>query len=87
MVINREFKPYSKSYIHTLLFPGASIMSIPNQEKQLLQIQNSFLIFQFFLINPKNFYIELNKRDNNFNINKMKIPINNYLLNIWTNLQ
>jgi hypothetical protein len=86
MVINREFKPYSKSYIHTLLFPGASIMSIPNQERQLLQIQNSFLLFQFFLINPKNFYIELNTRDINHNMNKMKIPINNYPLNIWTNL-
>ena len=84
--INRDFDPYLKSYIHTLLFPGASIMSIPNQERQLLQIQNSFLLFQFILINQKNFYIELNTRDINHNKQKMKIPINNYPLNIWTNL-
>ena len=84
--IIKEFEPYSKSYIHILLLGGISIMSIPSQEKHLLQIQNTFLLFQFFLINHKSFNIELNVRDINNNKKKMKIPINNYPLNIWTNL-
>ena len=84
--INKEFEPYSKTYIHTLLNAGTSIMSIPNQERQFLQIQNSFLLFQFILINPKGFFIDLNLRDKNHNKKKLKIQINNYPLNIWTNL-
>ena len=83
--INKEFEPYSKSYIHILLLGGVSIMSIPNDD-HLLQIQNTFLLFQFLLINPKGFNIELNVRDINNNKKKMKIPLNNYPLNIWTNL-
>ena len=84
--IIKEFEPYSKSYIHTLLIGGTSIMTLPNKEKEFLQIPNPFLLFQFVLINPKNFNIELNIRDINNNNKKMKIPINNYQLNIWTNL-
>ena len=61
-------------------------MSLPNQDNQLLQIKNYFLLFQFFLLNQKNIYIELNIRDIYNNSKKMKIPFNNYPLNIWTNL-
>lgn len=84
--IIKEFEPYTKSFIHILLLGGTSIMSLPNQEKQFLQIQNSFLLLQFVLLNQKNIYLELTIRDINNNIKKMKIPINNYPLNIWTNL-
>ena len=84
--INKEFEPNIKSYIHILLLGGSSIMSLPNQDNQLLQIKNYFLLFQFFLLNQKNIYIELNIRDIYNNSKKMKIPFNNYPLNIWTNL-
>ena len=84
--IIKEFEPLCKSYIHILLLGGTSIMSLPNQENQFLQIKNSFLLFQFVLLNQKGIYIELNARDINNNMKKMKIPINNYPLNLWTNL-
>lgn len=84
--IIKEFEPNSKSYIHSLLIGGTSIMVLPNKEKQFLQIPNPYLLFQFVLINPKAFNIELTIRDTNNNNKKMKIPINNYPLNSWTNL-
>ena len=83
--IIKEFDLSSKSYIQILL-GGSSIISLPNQDNQLLQIKNPFLLFQFIILNLKNFEIELNIRDINNNNKKMKIPINNYPLNIWTNL-
>ena len=83
--IIKEFDPSSKSYIQILL-GGSSIISLPNQDNQLLQIKNPFLLFQFIILNLKNFEIELSIRDINNNNKKMKIPINNYPLNIWTNL-
>ena len=61
-------------------------MSLPNQDNQLLQIKNYFLLFQFFLLNQKNICVELNIRDIYNNSKKMKIPFNNYPLNVWTNL-
>ena len=97
--ITKEVEPYSKSPIHTLFIGGESIMSIPNKEKEFLQLQNSFLLFQFVLLNLKDFNIELNLRDKKQNKTKIfittnrtekkmlgKIIINNYPQNIWTNL-
>ena len=85
--IKKEFEPYSKSYYHILLTGGVSILSLPNLDKQPLQIQNLFLLFQFVLINNKNFLIELNVRDYNNSKKMLKITLdNNYPLNIWTNL-
>ena len=85
--IQKEFEPYSKSYYHILLTGGVSILSLPNQDKQSLQMQNLFLLFQFVLINNKNFLIELNVRDHNNSKKMLKITLdNNYPLNIWTNL-
>ena len=84
--IKKEFEPYSKSYYQILLNGGVSILSLPIQEKQLLQMQNFFLLFQFVLINPKSFLIELNVRDDINNKKLLKIALdNNYPLNIWTN--
>ena len=73
-------------------------MIIPNQDKQFLQLQNPLLLFQFILLNPKGFSIEINSRDTNHNKRKIfittsitdkksigKISINNYPPNIWTN--
>ena len=85
--IKKEFEPYSKSYYQILLNGGVSILSLPIQEKQLLQISNFFLLVQFVLINPKSFLIELNVRDDVNNKKILKITLdNNYPLNIWTNL-
>ena len=67
--IEKEFDIYSKAYIHILFEGGKSIMTIPSKEKQSLQLQNYFLLFQFILINPEGFNIELSLRDtkeNNF---------------------
>ena len=96
--ITKEFEPYSKSPIHVLYEGGTSVMIIPNQDKQFLQLQNPLLLFQFLLMNPKGFNIELNSRDTNHNKRKIfittsitdkksigKISINNYPSNIWTN--
>lgn len=85
--IKKEFEPYSKSYFHILLTGGVSILSLPSQDKQTLQMTNLFLLFQFVLMNPKGFLIELNVRDF-FNTKKLlKITLdNNFPLNIWTNL-
>ena len=85
--IKKEFEPYSKSYYQILLNGGVSILSLPIQEKQSLQISNFFLLVQFVLINPKSFLIELNVRDDVNNKKILKITLdNNYPLNIWTNL-
>ena len=96
--IEKEFDIYSKAYIHILFEGGKSIMTIPSKEKQSLQLQNYFLLFQFILINPEGFNIELSLRDTNNNKRKIifnnnisesimgKILINNYPINIWTNL-
>ena len=85
--IKKEFEPYSKSYYQILLNGGVSILSLPIQEKQSLQMSNLFLLFQFVLINPKSFLIELNVRDDINNKKMLKITLdNNYPLNIWTNL-
>ena len=96
--ITKEFEPYSKAPVHVLYEGGASIMIIPNQDKQFLQLQNPLLLFQFILLNPKGFSIEINSRDTNHNKRKIfittsitdkksigKISINNYPPNIWTN--
>jgi len=85
--IKKEFEPFSKSYFHILLTGGVSSLSLPSQDKHSLQMTNSFLLFQFVLMNPKSFLIELNVRDYT-NIKKLlKITLdNNYPLNIWTNL-
>ena len=96
--ITKEFEPYSKTPIHVLYEGGVSVMIIPNQDKQFLQLQNPLLLFQFLLLNPKGFNIELNLRDTNHNKRKIfittsitdkksigKISINNYPPNIWTN--
>ena len=96
--ITKEFEPYSKTPIHVLYEGGVSAMLIPNQDKQFLQLQNPLLLFQFLLLNPKGFNIELNLRDTNHNKRKIfittsitdkksigKISINNYPPNIWTN--
>ena len=48
--IKKEFEPYSKSYYQILLIGGVSILSLPIQEKQLLQMSNVFLLVQFVLI-------------------------------------
>ena len=85
--IKKEFEPYSKSYYQILLNGGVSILSLPIQEKQSLQISNFFLLVQFVLINPKSFLIELNVRVDVNNKKILKITLdNNYPLNIWTNL-
>ena len=85
--IKKEFEPYSKSYYQILLNGGVSILLLPIQEKQSLQISNFFLLVQFVLINPKSFLIELNVRDDVNNKKILKITLdNNYPLNIWTNL-
>ena len=47
--IKKEFEPYSKSYYQILLNGGVSILSLPIQEKQSLQISNFFLLVQFVL--------------------------------------
>ena len=71
--ITKEFEPYSKTPIHVLYEGGASVMIIPNQDKQFLQLQNPLLLFQFLLLNPKGFNIELNLRDTNHNKRKIFI--------------
>lgn len=96
--ITKEFEPYSKTPVHVLYEGGTSVMIIPNQDKQFLQLQNPLLLFQFILLNPKGFSIEINSRDTNHNKRKIfittsitdkksigKISINNYPPNIWTN--
>ena len=78
------------------------MLSIPINEKHSLQINNNCLLFQFILFNNKAFSIEIGIRDKTdtkrrFNITSsvkevdpkplyVKIPINDYPLNIWTNL-
>ena len=85
--IKKEFEPYSKSYFHILLTGGVSLLSLPGQDKHSLQMTNSFLLFQFVLMNPKSFLIELNVRDYTNTKKLLKITLdNNYPLNIWTNL-
>ena len=85
--IKKEFEPFSKSYYNILLTGGVSILSLPSQDKQNLQMTNLFLLFQFVLMNHKSFLIELNVRDNNNAKKMIKINLdNNYPLNIWTNL-
>ena len=85
--IKKEFEPYSKSYFHILLTGGVSILSLPSQDKQTLQMTNLFLLFQFVLMNPKGFLIELNVRDFSNTKKLLKITLdNNFPLNIWTNL-
>ena len=85
--IKKEFEPYSKSYFHILLTGGVSILSLPSQDKQTLQMTNLFLLFQFVLMNPKGFLIELNVRDFTNTKKLLKITLdNNFPLNIWTNL-
>jgi len=85
-----------------LQFGGVSTLSIPINEKHSLQINNSCLLFQFILFNNKSFSIEIGIRDKTdtkrrFNITSsvkeidskslyVKIPLNEYPLNIWTNL-
>ena len=84
--IQKEFEHYSKSYYQILLTGGVSILSLPNTDKQVLQISNLFLLFQFVLINHKSFIIELIVRDTNNNKKSIKITLNNdFPLNIWTN--
>ena len=85
--IKKEFEPYSKSYYQILLNGGVSILSLPFQDKQSLQMSNLFLLFQFVLINPKSFLIELNVSDDINNKKILKITLdNNFPLNCWTNL-
>jgi len=100
--ISKEFEAHTKSYIYSLQFGGVSTLSIPINEKHSLQINNSCLLFQFILFNNKSFSIEIGIRDKTdtkrrFNITSsvkeidskslyVKIPINDYPLNIWTNL-
>ncbi len=85
--IKKDFEPYSKSYFHILLTGGVSILSLPSQDKQTLQMTNLFLLFQFVLMNPKGFLIELNVRDFTNTKKLLKITLdNNFPLNIWTNL-
>ena len=85
--IKKEFEPFSKSYFHILLIGGVSSLSLPGQDKHSLQMTNSFLLFQFVLMNPKSFLIELNVRDYTNTKKLLKITLdNNYPLNIWTNL-
>ena len=100
--IVKEFEPHSKSHIFSLQFGGVSMLSIPINEKHSLQINNNCLLFQFILFNNKAFSIEIGIRDKTdtkrrFNITSsvkevdpkplyVKIPINDYPLNIWTNL-
>jgi hypothetical protein len=100
--ITKEFEPHSKSHIYFLQFGGVSMLSIPINEKHSLQINNNCLLFQFILFNNKAFSIEIGIRDKTdskrrFNITSsvkevdpkplyVKIPINDYPLNIWTNL-
>ena len=85
--IKKEFEPYSKSYFHILLTGGVSMLILPAQDKQILQMTNLFLLFQFVLLNHKGFLIELNVRDNTNSkkISKINLDIN-YPLNTWTNL-
>ena len=85
--IKKEFEPYSKSYFHILLTGGVSSLFLPAQNKQILQMTNLFLLFQFVLIVHKSFLIELYVRDNKNNKKLLKITLdNNYPLNTWTNL-
>ena len=100
--ISKEFEPHTKSYIYYLQFGGVSVLSIPINEKHSLQINNSNLLFQFMLYNTKSFSIEIGIKDKGdtkrrFNITTsvkdvdqknlyVKIPLNDYPLNIWTNL-
>ena len=85
--IKKDFEPYSKSYFHILLTGGVSILSLPSQDKQTLQMTNLFLLFQFVLMNPKGFLIELNVRDFTNTKKLLKITLDdNFPLNIWTNL-
>ena len=85
--IKKEFEPYTKSYYHILLTGGVSSLLLPAQEKQMLQMSNLFLLFQFVLMNHKSFLIELNVRDYTNAKKILKITLNNnYPLNIWTNL-
>ena len=85
--IKKEFEPYSKSYFHILLTGGVSMLILPAQDKQILQMTNLFLLFQFVLLNHKGFLIELNVRDNTNSKKILKINLdNNYPLNTWTNL-
>ena len=85
--IKKEFEPYSKSYFHILLTGGVSSLFLPAQNKQILQMTNLFLLFQFVLIDHKSFLIELYVRDNENNKKLLKITLdNNYPLNTWTNL-
>ena len=85
--IVKEFEPFSKSYYHFLLIGGISSLFLPAQDKQMLQMTNSFLLFQFVLMNQKGFLIELNVRDSFNNKKIIKVTLdNNFQLNIWTNL-
>ena len=85
--IKKDFEPYSKSYFHILLTGGVSILSLPSQDKQTLQMTNLFLLFQFVFLNPKGFLIVLNVRDFTNTKKLLKITLdNNFPLNIWTNL-
>ena len=84
--IKKEFEPYSKSYYQILLTGGVSVLSLPSNEKQSLQISNLFLLVQFVLIKRKGFIIELIVRDNFNNKKMIKIVLNNdFPLDIWTN--
>ena len=99
---SKEFEPHSKSNIYYLNFGSVSSLTTPIDEKHSLQIKNSCLLFQFMLYNIKSFSIEICVRDKTdtkrrFNLTSsvkeiesknlyIKIPFNNYPMNIWTNL-
>jgi hypothetical protein len=100
--ITKEFESHTKTYIYSLPFGGVSGFSIPINEKHSLLINNSCLLFQFILFNNKSFSIEIGIKDKSdtkrrFNLTSsikeieskslyIKIPLNDYPLNIWTNL-
>ena len=100
--IIKEFETHTKSYVYYLQHGGVSMLSIPINEKHSLQINNSSLLFQFILFNNKSFSIEIGIKDKSdtkrrFNLTSsikeneskslyVKIPLNDYPLNIWTNL-
>ena len=100
--ITKEFEAHSKSYIYSLQYGGVSVFSIPINEKHSLQITNPCLLFQFILFNNKSFSIEIGIKDKTdtkrrFNLTSsikeieskslyIKIPLNDYPLNIWTNV-
>ena len=100
--ITKEFETHTKSYIYSLQYGGVSVLSIPINEKHSLQITNPCLLFQFILFNNKSFSIEIGIKDKTdtkrrFNLTSsikeieskslyIKIPLNDYPLNIWTNV-